>query len=295
VPKQIDIPTNVGFTNSNFKLVRAVSVAASPFSGKYRTQEYDMVYWTGNVSLPPMRRADAVEWQAFFLDLVGTRNYFLFNDPDSKVPRGTNSGGYLFGEVRVNSGVQVTSVTLSFSGSTITAGTAIFDGLVAGEYITVSGANNEDNNGTFKITTKTSNTVVVVDHNLTTEAGTTACKVRQNVKGSTALTLEASSDSATGTIKKGDYLAIYDGSTTSSNPIQLVMATADVSPQVLSGRDSYNIPIQPKLRQAITAGTVIGFSSSYNKSKFRLTNPVVEWDANNVSTYGLSFEFIEVI
>ena len=204
-------------------------MSGSPFSGVQRTQEYDAVHWTGRVSLPPMRRSDAVEWQSFFLDLEGFKNYFLFRDPDCTTPQGTYSGNFFSGETRIDSGSQVSSVTLSFSGGTITAGTAIFDGIVVGDFFTVSGALKEDNNGTFKVITKTSSTVVVVDQALTTESSTASCKVRQNIKGSTALSLEAQTNSATGTIKKGDYLAIYDGADLTSNPIQLVMATEDAT------------------------------------------------------------------
>jgi len=295
VPKTISIPTNVGFTNSTFTLYRAVAMSGSPFSGAQRTQEYDAVYWTGRATLPPMKRSDAVEWQSFFLDLEGMKNNFIFGDPDAKTPQGTFNGGYLRGETRIDSGSQVTSVTLSFSGSTITAGTAIFDGLVVGDFFTVSGALKEENNGTFKITTKTSDTVVVVDHSLTTESSTASCQVRQNVKGSTALSLRASGDSGTGTIKKGDYLGIYDsGAPANGSPVQLVMATADAVFSVESGPDHYSVPIQPKLR-ANLGSNAVGFSSLYNKSRFRLTTNEVQWDTNAVSNFGFTFEFMEVI
>lgn len=294
MPKTITIPTTPGFTNSSFSLYRAVAIAASPYSGKQRTQEYDAVFWQGRVSLPPMNRAQASNWQSFMLNLEGNKNYFLFGDPDAKTPRGTYSGGYLFGDARVNSGSQVTSVTLSFSGSTLTAGTAIFDGLVAGDFITVSGAENEDNNGTHKITTKTSDTVVVVDADFVTESSTASCKVRQNVKGSTALSIEAASGSATGTIKAGDYLAVYDGTSVSDNPIQLVMATEDATVTTNGGRDHYSVKIQPKLRQDLGTNAV-GFSSSYNKSRFRMATNLSEWDANITSLYGITLEFTEVV
>ena len=271
-------------------------MAASPFSGKQRTQEYDAAYWAGQVTLAPMLRAQAVNWQSFFLDLEGTKNYFLFNDPDGKTPQGTYNGNTLDGEIRINSGSNVASVTLSFSGQNITAGTEIFDGLGQNDFFTVSGATNEENNGTFKVVTKSSNTVITVDHSLTTESSTTGCKVRQNIKGATALSLEASSNTATGTIKKGDYLAIYDGTATTNNPIQLVMATGDADLNAQSGSpDHYSIPIQPKLRQDLTDGHVVGFSATYNKSRFRLQSPISEWDANHNSNYGFTFEFVEVV
>ncbi len=295
MPKTITIPTTPGFTDSSFSLYRAIAVSASPFSGKQRTQEYDAVFWQGRVSLPPMNREQASNWQSFFLNVEGNKNYFLFGDPDAKSPQGTyNSTGFK-SETRVNSGSQVTSVTLSFSGSTLTAGSSIFDGLVVGDFVTVSGATNEDNNGTHKILTKTSNTVIVVDSDFVTESSTASCKVRQNVKGSTALSFEAITNSATGTVKAGDYLAIYDSSSTvGGKPVQLVMATEDATVSVNSGKDHYSVKIQPKLRQS-TDDHFIGFSSSYNKSQFRLANNTVEWDSGATSLYGITFEFTEVV
>lgn len=295
MPKIIDMPSSPGFTDSNFQLFRAVAVSASPFSGKQRTQEYDAVFWLGRASLPPMSRSQASNWQSFFLNLEGQKNTFLFNDPDGKTPQGTYSSTGFKADTRINSGSQVTSVTLSFSGSTITAATAIFDGLVAGDYITVSGATNEDNNGTHKVVTVTSDTVIVTDADLSTEASTASCKVRQNVKGSTALSLEALTNAATGTIKAGDYLAIYDTtSTVTGKPVQLVMATEDATVSTNSGKDHYSVQIQPKLRESAD-DHFIGFSSSYNKSQFRLAANTVEWDANAASNYGMTFEFLEVV
>ena len=294
MPKTITIPTTPGFINSSFSLFRAVAMSASPFSGKQRTQEYDSTFWQGQVSLPPMKRSQAALWQSFFLNLEGNKNYFLFGDPDAKTPQGTYNGNYLHGETRVDSGSQVNSVTLTFSGNTITAGSSIFDGLVIGDFITVSGATNEDNNGTHKVTSISSNTALATDADFVTESSTASCKVRQNVKGSTALSLQASSNSATGTIKAGDYLAIYDGTGTGDSPIQLVMATEDATRSTQSGKDHYSVKIQPKLRQDLGAN-LVGFSSSYNKSQFRLAGPITEWDANHNSNYGFTFEFVEVV
>jgi hypothetical protein len=297
VPKIIDVPTNVGFISSDFSLTNTMGVTVSPFSGKTRTQDYEANYWTGRVTLAPMRRSQAVEWQSFLSALEGQKNYFKMVDPDGKNPQGTYNSSELLADVRVNSGSNVESVALSFSTSTITAGTAIFDGLVVGDYFTVSGANNEENNDTFKIVTRTSDTVVVIDKLLTLEANTASCKVRQNVKGSKAVSLRASGNSIAGTVKAGDYLAVYAAASTSGKDDyikQLVMVTGDAV--ITSGtRDLYSIPIQPKLRQSLTDDHVLGFSSSVNKGLFRLDSNNVEWSANRNSVYNIVFSFIEVM
>jgi len=247
-----------------------------------------------------MKRVQAVEWQAFLLELTGTTNYFLLCDPDGKTPRGTYDASSLLSDIRVDSGSQVTSTTLSFVNSTsrISSTSVIFDGLDTGDFITVSGTVNEANAGTHKISSVVDNQTIVVTTTLVTESSTAACKVRQNVKGSTGLSLDASSNSATGTILKGDYLAIYDGtSLTANNPIQLVMATenATLNTQGGSAADHYSVAIQPKLRQDLTNNYRVGYASTHNKSRFRLTGNSVEWGASNLSLYGLSLDAVEVL
>ena len=295
MPKIIDIPTNVGFTSSDFSLTNTMGVTVSPFSGKTRTQEYEANYWTGRVTLAPMRRSQAVEWQSFLSALEGQKNYFKMVDPDGKVPQGTYNGSRFLGDVRVNSGTNVNSITLTFSGSVITAVSGIFAGLVAGDFFTVSGANNEENNQTFKIVTKSSNTQVVTDHILTAEAGTASCKVRQNIKGASALSLKASQNNVSGTVKAGDYLAVYSATSTNfDNIVQLVMATGDA---VITDTttDLYSIPIQPKLRQNLTDDHIVGFSTAVNRGLFRLDSNNVDWSANQNSIYNIVFSFVEVM
>jgi hypothetical protein len=138
------MPTSPNFKMSDWSLVRTIGQTISPFSGKQRTQEFDNCYWTATVSLPPMRRETAVEWQSFLLNLKGPINMFQFADPDALVNRGTFNGTFLKGEQRINND----SVTLSFSGSTITAGASTFGAARAGDFFHVSGAVKPENNGT---------------------------------------------------------------------------------------------------------------------------------------------------
>ena len=295
MPKIIPIPTNVGFISSDFSLTNTMGVTVSPFSGKTRTQDYEANYWTGRVTLAPMRRSQAVEWQSFLSALEGQKNYFKMVDPDGKVPQGTYNGSRFLGDVRVNGGTNVTSIALTFNGSVITAGSTIFNGLVAGDFFTVSGANNEENNNTFKITTKSNNSVVVVDHVLTAESGTAGCKVRQNIKGASALSLKAVNTNVLGTVKAGDYLAVYSAASTDADKIvQLVMATGDA---VITNTttDLYSVPIQPKLRQDLTDDHFVGFDTGVNRGLFRLDSNNVDWSANQNSVYNIVFSFVEVM
>jgi hypothetical protein len=129
-----------------------------------------------------------------------------------------------------------------------------------GDFIVVTGAVNEENNGTHKIVTKTSATVVVTDAAFTTESSTASCKVRTNVKGATGLSLKASSTSATGTIKKGDYLSIQSAANTTGTPAQLVMATQDAT-FTNAATDQYSVAIQPKLRSELATGHYVVFTN----------------------------------
>ena len=289
--KLISMPTSPNFVTSNWSLVRTVGTTVSPFTGKTKTQEFDGVYWIAEVSLPPMRRSQAVEWQSFLLELNGTVNHFKFADPDALTNTGTYSTAFLTSNQRTST----SSVTLSFSGSTITAGASTFSGAKVGDFIVVTGATNEDNNGTHKISSVTSNTVVVTTSTFTTESNTASCKVRTNVKGATGLSLLASTNAASGTIKKGDYLQIQSAANTTGTPTQIVMVTEDATATSAGGsaKDFYGVAIQPKLRSDLATGHYAVFTNP--KGTFRLISNEVSWSADRISNYGISFSCIEVI
>jgi len=289
VAKLISMPTSPNFVRSNWSLVRTVGTTVSPFTGKTKTQEFDGVYWTAEVSLPSMRRSQAIEWQSFLLELNGTVNHFKFADPDALTNTGTYSTAFLTSDHRTSTN----SVTLSFSGSTITAGASTFGSAKVGDFIVVTGATNEDNNGTHKIATITSNTVIVTTSTFTTESNTASCKVRTNVKGATGLSLLASTNGASGTIKKGDYLQIQSTNNTTATPSQLVMVTEDATATVDGGKDFYGVAIQPKLRSDFANGNYAVFTNP--KGTFRLTSNEISWSADRISNYGISFSCIEVI
>ena len=282
------MPTSPNFVRSNFSLFRAVGQTASPFTGKVLTQEFDAVYWQADVTLPPLNRSQAVEWQSFLLQLKGATNHFKFADPDALTNQGTFNTTHLLGDKRVNN----TSVALTVTNTnTFTAGASTFGSAVDGDFIHVTGMANEENNGTHKITDAQSATVVVVDSVLTNVSSTSGCKVQQNVKGATALSLDTTS-SFTGTIKKGDYLGITAGTATTANPVQLVMAVEDATLTDASP-DRYSVRIEPKLRSDLADNNYVIFQNP--KGLFRLTDNTVDWDADRTSLYGISFSCVEVV
>lgn len=288
--KLITMPTTPNFVTSNFTLVRTVGTTVSPFTGKTKTQEFDGVYWTAEVSLPPMRRSTAINWQSFLLDLKGQVNTFKFADPDALTNQGTYSTAHLTSELRTNN----TNVTLTFAtDGTLTASASTFANTKVGDFIVITGATNEENNGTFKVSTVTSNTVVVTDGDFTAESNTASCKVRTNVKGATGLCLRASTNGASGTIKKGDYLSIQSTASSTGTPAQLVMVVEDATATTDSGKDFYSVKTEPKLRSDLASGNYVVFTNP--KGNFRLISNEVSWSADRISNYGISFSCVEVI
>jgi len=297
VGKLVTMPSTPNFVRSNFKLIRTIGTVASPYTGKLRTQEYDGVFWEATVSLPPMRRNVAKNWQSFLLECNGMVNQFKFADPDALTNQGTYNADDLKAKNRIN---QTANIELDFNtNNTIVApsNTTPFANALVGDFISVTGSRFPENNGTHKIIAKANSyTLTLQPENtitLTEDLNRPACNIKSNQKGSTGLNLASSSNSATGTIKKGDYLQITASSTTGANPVQYVMVTEDATLNVNAGEDTYGVKIQPKLRTAITENHLIRFASP--KGMFRLTTKDVDWDADNISNYGISFSCIEVV
>ena len=285
------MPSSPNFVMSDWTLFRTIGSTVSPFTGKQKNQEFDGVFWTATLTLPPMRRAQALEWQSFLLNCKGPINTFQLADPDALSNLGTFNGTFLKGEQRINND----DVQLSFaSNGTLTANATTFGAARVGDFIHITGAVNEENNGTHKITTVTSNTVVVVSTTFTTESNTANCKVKQNVKGAEALSLRATTNTATGTIKKGDYLGLLGSSTdNTAEPIQLVYVVEDATETNQSGdKNDFSVAIQPKLRSDF-AGKFVRFENP--KGTFRLTGNEINWKADQLSNYGISFSVVEVI
>ena len=280
----ITMPTSPGIASSEFTLVRTIGTTISPFTGQQKVQEFPNTYWQASVTIPPQKRSTVVLWQSFLANLKGPANSFLLSDPDAKTPLGTHSAATLTAAVRVND----TSETLSFNGSNnrITAASNIFSNTFVGDFVHVTGATNEINNGTHKVTTKNSNAIITVDTNLTTESSTASCKVRQNVAGAEAITFTTS---GSGTIKAGDYLGLLSGTSTDHMPFQLVLCTEDAT---FSGSNGA-VKTQPRLRKDLTTGHLINFSAP--RGLFRLVSKDVTWSANQASTYGIQFQAVEDI
>lgn len=283
----ITMPSSPSFTRSEFELYRAIGQSVSPFSGKQRTQEYDAVYWLSTLSLPPMKREQAREWQSFLMQLKGSTNVFQMGDPDATTAQGTYNGSNFTASRVIDTGGSNVSITVS--GANLTRSGA-FTNAYTGCMIHITGATNDGNNGTHRVASKTNNNTVVLDTTYSPELAdeTFNGKIRQNIKGATGLHL-ARTGSGSGTIKKGDYLGVLSSNSATANPKQLVMAVEDAE---VSGTN-YSVRTEPKLRNDLTTGYFVTYSAP--KGLFRLQSNNVSWDANHVSTYGISFSVVEVV
>lgn len=283
----ITIPTTPGFVTSDWELFRAIGVTVSPFTGKTRTQEFDAAYWSANLSLPPMKRSTASNWISFLTQLKGPTNHFLLSDPDAKTPQGTYSESNFTVSTSVNTGNS--NVSIAISGANVTSSGA-FSSAFAGMHIHITGATNDDNNGTHKISSKTNSNTVVLDTDFSPDLTDESFsgKIKQNVKGASAVNL-TKVGSGSGTVLAGDYLGILSSNSASSNPKQLVMAVATNN----SNGTIHSIQIEPKLRSDLTDGHFVNFSAP--KGLFRLESNTVNWGTNRVSNYGISFAVREVV
>lgn len=121
----LSLPSAPGFRHSRFEAANAVAISASPFTFSQQVYVHQGAQWLATLTLPPMKRTLAADWQAFLVSLRGRMGTFLLGDPDAKAPRGVATGSPV-----VVGGMQ-TGVELETGGWT--AGVAGI--LKAGDYI----------------------------------------------------------------------------------------------------------------------------------------------------------------
>jgi len=85
----LSLPTVTGIRAVDFRAVNAVAYSASPFTFSGQAHAYPGQMWTADITLPPMKRSSAEEWNAFLLSLRGQSGTFLLGDPLGCVPRGS--------------------------------------------------------------------------------------------------------------------------------------------------------------------------------------------------------------
>jgi hypothetical protein len=98
----LSLPTQSAIAKIRLSANEIVGISQSPFTAAQQVYKYPGQFWEADVTLPPMKRADAEYWVAFLLKLNGPFGTFLLGDPLGATARGVATGTPL-----VNGGSQV--------------------------------------------------------------------------------------------------------------------------------------------------------------------------------------------
>ena len=128
----LTFPSHTGIANVVLRQVTASKLTESPFTFKQQAIVHTGQRWEAEVSLPPMKHADARQWISWLSSLRGTRGTFLMGDPLGAVPQGSAGG------IPLVNGANQTGGSLVIDGATVSQ----VGWLKAGDYIQLgSGAN----------------------------------------------------------------------------------------------------------------------------------------------------------
>ncbi len=86
------LPTTSGIMKVRLIANDVVGAVQSPFTAKQQIYRYTGQFWEADITLPPMKRADAEYWISFLLKLNGPYGTFLLGDPNGATPRGVATG-----------------------------------------------------------------------------------------------------------------------------------------------------------------------------------------------------------
>jgi len=83
------LPSHTGRRSIELRATNAVAYSRSPFTFAGQAFAYPGQMWQADVTLPPMKRADAEQWVAWLVSLRGQLGTFLMGDLLGCTPRGT--------------------------------------------------------------------------------------------------------------------------------------------------------------------------------------------------------------
>jgi len=121
----LSLPTTSGIMRVRLVANDVVGVSQSPFTAVQQVYRYSGQFWEADITLPPMKRADAEYWISFLLKLNGPYGTFLMGDPNGATARGAATGTPL-----VNGAGQTGNELVTDGWTTSTTGI-----LKAGDYI----------------------------------------------------------------------------------------------------------------------------------------------------------------
>lgn len=83
---------DLGIKSMTIRAVSVVGMNQSPFTGQQQVYKHQGQWFEAEVTLPPMKRADAEQIAAFLLKLNGRYGTFTLGDPANTAPRGVGTG-----------------------------------------------------------------------------------------------------------------------------------------------------------------------------------------------------------
>jgi hypothetical protein len=89
----VAMPSTPGPADITLGYQDTVAVVQSPFTRQTQTQTWPGAdWWTVQMTMPPMTRAQSWPWEAFLAELRGQANVFQVGDPRALTPLGTVAG-----------------------------------------------------------------------------------------------------------------------------------------------------------------------------------------------------------
>jgi len=129
---------NVGIANMSMRLKRNVATGVSPFTFSTQAFVHQGAIWEAEVTLPPLKGADASAMEAFIVGLIGRSGTFTFGNPlHTSTATATTAG---------TTAIRTTSLTTTSNGSAVTLGTYF----QLGDYLYIVTANKSSGAGTLK-------------------------------------------------------------------------------------------------------------------------------------------------
>lgn len=181
-------PVSPGIRNVTWRMRRAAAVMESPFTGSQQVLEWDYALWEAVVELPPMKREQAAEWQAFFMKMRGRVGTFLLADPDAKAPRGAVTGA-----VTVEEAAEVGDDSISLQTSNLSTS----DVFKTGDYIQIG----EDSAAKLHM---------VIDNASTDGAGVVRVDIEPRIKAPVTVATAVITEQASGVFRLDESVQGWD-------------------------------------------------------------------------------------
>jgi len=126
----IAFPTVRGVMSLNWRAMRVDALSQSGFTLAQQVVRHAGQRWEADVTMPPLERAEAAQFDGFLLKLDGRKGTFTFTPPDAALPRGAIGG------TPVVDGASQTGAELAIRGAT----TNVTGWLLAGDFIQLGSA-----------------------------------------------------------------------------------------------------------------------------------------------------------